>query len=185
MAKNHWTYFNDPYKFRKVDEFCAWYLNGNAGKVRVTNTVTKTPTVEDVLTFIRLNRSKFTEISGGRYQLGGDYYNNPTFRYESGYIKDLDKDEVPDPRFVGLKDLIHRWADIIKTDGDTKEALVGKLWPLIALLSEDNRIDQGKGFRLENYGESEYAHMHRALDNVEARVANLEKNPILKKGIPR
>ncbi len=42
-----WTYFNEDFKHRKVDEFCAWYLKGNSDKVNTTNPKTRRLTEEE------------------------------------------------------------------------------------------------------------------------------------------
>lgn len=183
MAKKPWTYFNPDYKFRKVDEFCAWYVSGNEDKVRTTNSFRYRPTAEEVLTFIRENPKLF-ERKGDAYFMSPLVGTYSTFQISEGFIRSLTYEDKPDKRFNDLKELIHRWVGIVKTDGDNQEALVEKLWPLIALLSEENRIDEGKGFHLENYGESDSARLNARLDNVEKRVGHIENNPILKRGIP-
>lgn len=185
MAKKQlWTYFNDPDIFRKVDEFCAWYLNENADKVRITNAVYKRPTAEEVLAFIQMNPDLFERDNRGDNR--GEYYLSrssiflPTFKFSSSSIDKLQHIDRPDERFVNLKDLVHRWGRVIKTDKDAREALVDELWPLIAQLTEERRIDEGKGFSLQNYGLSEFQHFDQRINGLENRVKGLENHPSIK-----
>ncbi|MGP8124409.1 MAG: hypothetical protein ACLQEQ_00855, partial [Nitrososphaerales archaeon] len=147
------------------------------------------PTAEEVLRFVRLNPNLFSkhEVKEyGAYYLARAYIpSDTTFDFGEKYISHLRLEDNPDDRFATLKDLVHRWVGIIKTDADNQEALVEKLWPLIALLTEEKRIDEGKGFRLENYGESESARFNAVMNNHEQRINHLENNPILKKGISK
>lgn len=179
MAKQRWTYFNSEYKFRKVDEFCAWYANGNAAKVRTTKQVKRLLTDEEKTEIIRNNPHLRREESN--YSSYAPMFGISPMAGVGDHITET----VDDERFKDLREYVHRWVGIVKTDGDTQELLVEKLWPLIAQLTEEKRIAEGDGFRLENYGESDSAHLTGRMNNLERRVGNIENNPILKKGIGR
>jgi len=200
LAKaKRWTYFSPEYKARKVDEFCAWYVDGNADKVRTWNMVSKKLSEEEKDELVRLHPDKYIKPEALTAPLA-DWEREPTSflssirrpkRNDDGGFIVLDQSVVPDfineqtedLRFKNLQDLVHQYSDIIKsTDERRDKEIVPELWGLIGLLSEEKRIDKGAGFKLEPYREVELQRLEGLVKNLQAQFDKTDK--FLEKELP-
>lgn len=172
MAKKHWTYFNDDFKHRKVDEFCAWYLRGNSVKVDIMKSI-----MVDAKEELRLAEPAPPPVYRTADERAYWETRGLNLQRQTEELSPLAKlfKKVPDERFNDLKALVHRYAGIGKTVDEGKDALIQELWTLVALLEEENRIDEGKGFRMEPFNEMEMARLVAKLENLEARYENTVK----------
>ncbi len=74
------------------------------------------------------------------------------------------REHVVDGRFGNLKDLVHLYAGM--APNEDKENTFIELYRLIMLLMEEKRINEGKGFEFESYGETEIQGIKKQLELV-------------------
>jgi hypothetical protein len=158
LPKVEWTYFNPKNKHRIVEEFCVWYLGGNATKVRIVDSVQTPPTDED---------RRRDEIR--RRESGG------------GFLRTLYRTKfVEVERFKNLKELVHKYSGLTVVPPQEKKAVQEELYGLIMQLLEDGRIEGN--FRLQPYRDAELDRLTQRIDNLQARYESTLK--MLEASIP-
>jgi len=191
-----WTYFNEDFKHRKVDQFCAWYLKGNKDKLRTTNaskpkrlTEEEKDALEQDYPFIYRKRRKLDYASfSDKTTARSSALPIARFPAELRDVPDFVDTRELDERFKNLGELVHRYAGMTKDEEPNNDATFKELYRLIMLLSEEKRIDEGKGFELEPYGRTELAAFKEQMKVIETACALAHKridstNKVIRKAL--
>jgi hypothetical protein len=196
LPKKRWTYFNETAKARKVDEFCAWYLSGNADKVRTWNTVKKRLSQAEKAELARLNPTVYRQPTEHLASWEEEEksrlsrFRDSLTTAEVGLVPlqlpdppDFIDEKKEDERFKNLRELVHRYSDIIpSTDEQREKEIIPELWTLIGLLSEEKRFGEGATFKLEPYKELELQRLEALITNLQTQFSNTDK--FLERNLP-
>ncbi|MDG6950890.1 MAG: hypothetical protein JRN12_03475 [Nitrososphaerota archaeon] len=97
---------------------------------------------------------------------------------------------LKDERFSELDELLDKYSDRIEVPESEKALIEKKLYSLTLLMMKEDRLPHS--FRLEPVHDAEMNNLAsklerttKLLDNLERRIANIEKNPFLKTGITK
>ena len=176
-----------------MDEFCAWYENGNKDKIQTWNMVERQLTPDERNEIAKANPFKYRRVIP-EYGAGVAHVRAPT----QEDIMDLDyppvsvEEKKEDERFKDLEELVHKYWDIIPTTDEQREKeIVPELWRLISLLSEQGRLPRDyavrgqlveAAFKLNSYRDVEIQRLEQQIQNLQSQFSNTDK--FLQRNLP-